>query len=184
MNRLRAMRGYLCGAMDRATDGGIGWRKKVGAWLRDRGVIVLDPTNKPIDIGVEDMERRDIRHELKMKGDFDGIASDLRIIRCVDLRMVDLSDFIIVNIDTALHACGTYEELTLANRQKKPIILRCEQGKAGVPDWLFGTIPHQMMFSTWREVYKYLDYINVSPEVETRRRWMFFNYDVPQKAIK
>ena len=183
MNRLRAMRAYLCGAMDRVQDGGVGWRQEIGTWLRSRGVIVLDPTNKPIDIGVEDMENRQLRHELKAAGDYRSVSQDMKIIRCVDLRMVDLSDFLVVNIDTNVHACGTYEELTLGNRQKKPIILRIEQGKANAPDWLFGTLPHQMMFSTWEEVSDYLHNIDSAPEVDAMRRWLFFNYDVPQEAV-
>lgn len=177
------MRAYLCGAMDRVQDGGVGWRQEIGLWLRSRGVIVLDPTNKPIDIGVEDMENRQLRHELKSQGDFAAVKRDMKIIRCVDLRMVDLADFLVVNINTDVHACGTYEELFLANRQKKPIIIRVEQGKINLPDWLFGTLPHEMIFSTLPEIHDYLHYIDSAPEVDGMNRWYFFHYDVPQEAV-
>lgn len=183
MNRLRANRAYLCGAMDRVKDGGVGWRNEIGAWLRTRGVIVLDPCNKPIDIGLEDAENRALRHDLKQAGDYAAVARDMKIIRCVDLRMVDLSDFLIVNLDMEVHACGTYEELFLANREKKPVIVRVEQGKNHAPDWLLGTIPHQMIFSTWDEVSDYLHDVDSAPEVDLMKRWMFFNYDVPQEAL-
>ena len=33
-----------------------------------------------------------------------------------------------------------------ANRQRKPILIHCEQGKAEMPDWLFATIPHSLFF--------------------------------------
>lgn len=183
MNRLKAMRGYLCGAMDRVPDGGIGWRDSLTPFLRGKGVIVLDPCNKPIDIGIEDAENRQLRRELKKAGAYAAVAHDMKIIRCVDLRMVDLSDFLVVNIDTSVHACGTYEELTTANREKKPIIIRIEQGKENVPDWLLGTVPHQMIFSTWDEVKSYLHHIDTAPEVDAMKRWMFFNYDVPPEAL-
>lgn len=183
MNRLRANRIYLCGAMDRVKDGGVGWRNEIGAWLRTRGVIVLDPCNKPIDIGIEDAENRQRRHELKLAGDYKAVARDMKIIRCVDLRMVDLADALVVNLDVEVHACGTYEELFLANREKKPVILRVEQGKNSVPDWLLGTVPDELIFSTWEEVHAYLHHIDSAPEVDALKRWMFFHYDVPEEAM-
>ena len=168
--------------MDRVKDGGVGWRNEIGDWLRSRGVIVLDPCNKPIDIGLEDAENRQLRRDLKARGDYAAVAKDMRVIRCVDLRMVDLSDALVVNIDVEVHACGTYEELTLANREKKPIIVHIEQGKQNTPDWLLGMLPDEMIFSNWEEVHRYLHHIDSDPEVDHMKRWMFFHYDVPQEA--
>lgn len=176
MNRLRGMRAYLAGAMDRVADGGVGWRRAIGGWLHFRGVEVYDPCDKPIDIGIEDFENRSQRSQWKAGGNYQAIAADMRIIRSVDLRMVDVVDFLVVNLDMNVHACGTYEELFLANREKKPCILRCEQGKAKIPDWLFGVFPHEMMFSTWPEVHQYLVYVDESIEPETHKRWYFFDH--------
>ena len=97
----------------------------------------------------------------------------MRVIRNTDLRMVDISDFLVVNLDLDIHPCGTYEELFLANRQKKPIILRIKQGKGETPDWLLGTIPHETIFSTWEEVRDYLDLVDKGKVQD--KRWMFFN---------
>lgn len=176
MNRLANNRGYLCGAMDRVADGGIGWRANLQEALKDLGVFWLDPTNKPIDIGIEDLPSRMMRREAKQQGRYDLVQHDMKIIRCVDLRMVDISDFIIVNLDMDVHACGTYEELYLANREKKPIIVRVEQGKHACPDWLFGTIPHEMIFSEWGDVYNYLRHVATDKMVETFGRWYFFDF--------
>jgi hypothetical protein len=175
-NRLAYNRGYLCGAMDRADDGGIGWRAELQRQLVDLKIFWLDPTNKPIDIGIEDLASRDKRRHEKQIGDFDSVVSEMKPIRCVDLRMVDISDFLIVNLDMTVHATGTYEEVFLANREKKPIIVRVEQGKEECPDWLFGTIPHEMIFSTWPEVYNYLSHVAFDPNVNTFGRWFFFNF--------
>lgn len=176
MNRLRGMRAYLAGAMDRVADGGVGWRRAIGGWLHFRGVEVYDPCDKPIDIGIEDFENRNQRHQWKATGNYDAIASDMRTIRGVDLRMVDVVDFLVINLDLDVHACGTYEELFLANREKKPCIIRCEQGKSKIPDWLFGVLPHEMMFSTWAEVHQYLVYVDSSPKVNSHKRWYFFDH--------
>ena len=159
--------------MDRVEDGGVGWRRSIASYLTDKNVTVLDPSDKPIDIGIEDLENREARIKWKKSGEFDKVAECMKVIRNTDLRMVDLSDFLIVNLDLNVHPCGTYEELFLANRQKKPIILRIEQGKKFVPDWLLGAIPHKMIFGSWNKVKNYLDLIDgggfCSP------RWMFFN---------
>ena len=49
-----------------------------------------------------------------------------------------------------------------------------EQGKNQTPDWLFGTIPHQMFFSTWDEIKQYLIHIDTSENIDTHKRWYFF----------
>lgn len=181
MNRLQGMRGYLGGAMEHAEGLGIEWRKNIQNQTENLGVIWLDPTDKPIDIGIEDIENHEARKKLKNEFRFDEVANTMKVIRCVDLRMVDLADFLIVNLDITVHTAGTYEELFLANRQKKPIILKVKQGKYNCPDWLFATIPHQMIFSTWGEVLGYLEHIAHDPIVEHRKRWYFFDFDKPVK---
>jgi len=174
-NKLRGTRAYLCGAMDRAADGGVGWRRMIRARCQDYGIRWLDPTRKPIDIGEESDENRQLRNEAKARGDYQMVVDAMHSIRCVDLRMVDISDWLVVNLDMDIHACGTYEEIFLANRQKKPILVHVEQGKPNAPDWLFGTIPHEHIFSTWQDMFAYLYEVAYS-EVETFGRWYFFDW--------
>lgn len=177
LNRLWGMRCYLIGAMDRVPDAGAGWRKRITPFLQKLGVVVLDPTDKPIDVGGETPEDREHRHTIKGLGCYDEFSRMMKLLRVVDLRMVDMSDFLIVHIDTDFHACGTYEEESWANRLKNPILVHCEQGKEGVPDWLYGALPHHHMFSTWTELCRYLWEVHTGPRIETYKRWMFFNYD-------
>ena len=176
MNRLALNRGYLCGAMDRVTDGGVGWREDIKVALSDLKILWLDPTRKPIDIGVEDLENRARRQQAKRAGDFEYIRNQMKQIRPVDLRMVDVADFLIVNLDLDVHATGTYEELYWANRCKKPILVRIEQGIEHAPDWLFGTLPFEMMFSTWDEVKGYMRHIAHDPVIDRLNRWYFFDW--------
>lgn len=180
-NRLKGMRGYLCGAMDRVADGGAGWRIDLQRELADLEMFWLDPTHKPIDIGIEDSETRVFINEMKLSGNYDAVVPQMRAIRNVDLRMVDISDTIIVNVDLETHASGTYEELSLANRQKKPAIVRIEQGKQHVPNWLLGMLPPEMIFSTWGEVHQYIRHIAHDPVIQTFNRWYFFNFDLCRK---
>ena len=185
INRLFLNRGYLCGAMDRVLDGGLGWRQKIQEDLVDLHICWLDPTNKPIDIGIEDLENRKSRKIWKHSHNYDAVRNDMKIIRGVDLRMIDIADFVIANLDLEVHTCGSYEEIYLANREMKPIIIRVEQGKEECPDWLYAVIPHQFIFSTWLEVYAYLRHIAHDPVVEHYKRWYFFDFSYSfQKKAK
>lgn len=174
MSKLTGMRCYLAGAMDRAPDGGVGWRKYTANVLADNhGVIVLDPTNKPIDIGFEDIENREYRMSLKKRGAFEALAAEMRTVRVVDLRMVDIADFLIVNLDMNVHTCGTYEELFWANRMKKPVLVHIEGTKVECPDWLFGTLPNEHIFGSWAQMYEYLE--NIADGTLEHKRFMFFH---------
>ena len=176
MNRLALNRGYLCGAMDRVLDGGVAWRQDLKDSLKDLKVLWLDPTRKPINIGVEDLENRALRQKAKRAGDFEFVRNQMKQIRPVDLRMVDICDFLVVNIDLDVHATGTYEELYWGNRMKKPCVVRIAQGVEHTPDWLFGTLPFEMIFSTWDQVMTYLRHIAHDPVIDRLNRWYFFDW--------
>lgn len=175
MNRLNNQRVYLAGAMDRVADRGNGWRDNITPFLESLGVIVFNPIKKPTTIGMEDFATHQFKLKLKQEKKYDDLAHLMKTIRSVDLRLVDISDFLIVNLDLDIHPCGTYEEIFWANRQKKPIIIHMVQGKQNTPDWLFGTIPHEMILSSWEEVKLYLSHINNHCKINNHNRWYFFD---------
>jgi nucleoside 2-deoxyribosyltransferase len=160
MNRLKNQRVYLAGAMDRVPDRGVTWRDNITPFLESLGIVVFNPIKKPSIEGSEDEQTHIYKVKLKKEQKFDELSNLMKTIRSVDLRLVDISDFLIVNLDIDQHPCGTYEEIFLANRSKKPVIIHMEQGKNFAPDWLFGTIPHQMIFSSWDEIKDYLKHID------------------------
>lgn len=174
-NRLQNQRVYLAGAMDRVADRGNGWRDNITPFLESLGVVVFNPIKKPTSVGVEDFATHQLKLKLKQDKNYDSLSQLMKTIRSVDLRLVDISDFLIVNLDLDIHPCGTYEEIFWANRQKKPIIIHMVQGKQNAPDWLFGTIPHQMIFSNWDDIKAYLHDINSISEINNYNRWYFFS---------
>lgn len=176
MSRLKNQRVYLAGAIDRVADRGSGWRDLITPFLQGLGATVFNPLNKASAVGNEDKETHLIKNLIKEKGDYDALSSLMKTVRIIDLRLVDISDFLIVNLDLNTHPCGTLEEIFLANRSKKPVIVRMEQGKEQTPDWLFGTLPHSMFFSTWDEVKNYLTHINEGQFINCEGRWKFFNF--------
>ncbi len=176
MNRLKNTRAYLAGPIDRVIDDGVIWRQRIRQELDDLGILWLDPTRKPIDIGVEDDASRKRRRANKLAGDYDAVADEMIPIREVDLRMVNVCDFLIVNIDVEVHACGTYDEFKQANDQNKPILVHVEQSKKMCPDWLFACIPHEHIFGSWLDLRKYVRHVAHDPVVDYMGRWMFFNW--------
>jgi len=176
MNRLKNQRVYLAGAMDRVIDRGASWREDITPFLNSLGIKVFNPLIKPTTVGLEDYHVGLMKKQLKENHQYDELSKMMKSIRSTDLRLVDISDFIIVNLDINIHACGTYEEISLANRSKKPILFHIEQGKQNTPDWLFGAVPHEWFFSSWNDLKNYLISIDSDNDIDKKNRWQFFNY--------
>ena len=71
--KLTGMRTYLAGAMDRVADGGVGWRNRITPILKSMGVTVLNPCDKPVEVGLEDESTRFEIERLKQSGQFEEI---------------------------------------------------------------------------------------------------------------
>jgi len=160
MNKLKGARCYLCGAMDRVKDGGVEWRQRLKVDLEDTGIQWLDPTDKPCRLGREDSENRDKRRQDKENGRYSLVAKEMREVRRVDMHMVNICDFVVVNLDVDIHCCGTYEELYWAVKQNKLVLIHVEQGKKRTPDWLFGVLHHSLIFSEWSQLVNYLKQVD------------------------
>ena len=173
--KLTGMRTYLAGAMDRVADGGVGWRNRISPMLKSMGITVLNPCDKPVKVGLEDEGTRSEIEHLKLTKQYDKIRNDYGVIRTLDLRCVDISDFIIASIDTDVHACGTYEEIAVANSQKKPVLIWCQQGKQKGPNWLFFMLPHQHIFGSLDGLLEYLLNVDTGRDIKHYKRWFFFD---------
>jgi hypothetical protein len=175
---LAGTRVYLCGAMDRVADGGVGWRKELVPRLKELGVVIFDPTNKPFYDNKGDESDRKTREEWVKNGEYDKIRAFVKDFRGGDLRMVNNCDFVIIYVDVNVHMCGSYEEIAIANHEKKPILVVCEQGKPRTPQWLFGMLPHEHIFSTFDDLVTYLHVIDRDGLDDDTNRWYFYRPDV------
>jgi hypothetical protein len=173
-NRLVGTKVYLCGPIDRVKDAGVGWRREITPLLNERGIIVFDPCCKPLD-SCQDETNHEERKRWMEEGRYDLITKFMKEVRGQDLRFVNVCDFLIARVDVDVHMCGTYEEIAIANHEKKPILVHSVGGKRRCPLWLFGQIPHEMIFDSVEEVISYLDHVDTAPEVGTYRRWFFFD---------
>lgn len=136
-NHLKGTRVYLSGPMDfvasRATEKKYGWRTRVSQFLKSYGVTVFDPWNKPQIRGLHEYGREDVKSiEVRDKWTFDpgkkGIqdrgecATSFWETMHIDLRMVDISDFVIAYCPTNIYSVGTVHEIVVARQQRKPVL--------------------------------------------------------------
>ena len=93
MNRLHGLRCYLAGPIDHASDDGTVWRNTAKLWLEQRGVIPMDPCDKPTDqaeyreIGEEKVKLMQLKEEER----WDELTTYMKGIAHIDLRMLDRS---------------------------------------------------------------------------------------------
>ena len=180
MNKLNGLRCYLAGPIDHAEDDGIGWRREIGEWLRNKGVVVMDPTDKPTSqTKFKEIEEEKTKLiELKRLGRWAELRGYMKEIVLADLRMVEISDFNIVYIDTDVHLCGTYEELFVSLRQRKPTFVVAKNGKESLSVWLFGRMNPDFIFDSFETMLDYLNGIDVGLIEPDTTRWVFFDHMV------
>ena len=179
MNRLRGSCIYLAGPMDEVPDLGADWREWITPELQKMGIGVYNPCNKPTDIACETDENRKEMLRLRDLGEWDEYSELVKEIVSVDLRMVDVSDAIILNVDKDYHMCGSYNEQAMACLQRKPVIVHCKQGKGEIPGWLFGHCNHELFFDTWDGVMRYIHAVdNYSRFDPIEDGWKLFNHEL------
>jgi nucleoside 2-deoxyribosyltransferase len=191
-HRLCGMRCYLSGPMDHAVDNGAGWREKISPFLRTLGIIVLNPCKKyefyKNENGNENgnENKRELLEKLRKEKNFEQINKEVKEIRRIDLRLVSISDFLVVCLDNDILSCGTWEEIGKANDQEKPILVMCKQDKNSIPGWVFGMLPHEHLFGNWIDLKDYLIRIHSAEQIDDMKRWIFFDYSklVPKISIE
>jgi nucleoside 2-deoxyribosyltransferase len=189
MNKLQGSIVYLAGPIDHATDYGIGWRKEITPKLHSLGMLVIDPTNKPVlynDLN-ESAEIIAHRKALKSLGKYEAIHDLMKPIRAFDLRGTDKADCIIAYLDYDVVMTGTMEEIFISNKDKKPVLIFCKQGRKAVSDWLYGAIHPKYIFENMEDLLEYLNKVNNGEEIDNSR-WHFFNWpkmiEDQQKSIR
>ncbi len=183
-NRLRGAACYLAGPMSACSDFGASWRQGVAPILKSMGVVIFDPTNKPIEIGQEDaIARRDL-DQMRRDGDMEGVRDFLKVIRRVDLRCVDLASFVIVRLDGS-HTMGTFEEIAMAVREQKPLLVWLDGTLTlkTVNPWLLAQVPLHHVFESWEALEAYLRAVDSAPEHPTDRRWMLFDFAAMYREV-
>jgi hypothetical protein len=134
---LRGTRVYLSGPMDfvasRAQEKRAGWRVRVASFLRSFGAVVFDPWSKPDVRGLQEYGREDVAiPAVRSQWCFSSTSAGAkRRAMCadafwqtmhIDLRMVDVSDFVVAYCPTNVYSVGTPHEIIVARQQHKPVL--------------------------------------------------------------
>lgn len=138
-NILAGARVYLSGPMDfvadRAYEKRYGWRNRLAEFLEQKfGTVVFDPWNKPGVAGLphygeEDESSLRKREKWSYANDKQGhqiragLAVEFWATVHIDLRMTDVSDFLIAYCPTNIYSVGTVHEIVTARLQHKPVLL-------------------------------------------------------------
>lgn len=175
MGKLQGKIVYCSGPMEKAADGGIGWRRKIKPRLQAMGIGVIDPTDKPGEKHVDETNLRNMANNAKNNGDYDTVKKMYKQIVHEDLRYTDLASFLIVNIDMDQHLCGTLDEVFMAANQQKPVIVVCEKGMCHIPNWLYGRLSHELFFTSFDKMFEYLERLDDGDEPDLDK-WVFIDY--------
>jgi nucleoside 2-deoxyribosyltransferase len=152
---------YLSGAIEHAADGGTGWRRKMGAFLREElGHGVYDPAaDEKKDLSEEELAGfRDWK--LAAPDRFRGV---LRKIIAWDLGWIESrADYVIALWDeAAARGGGTSAEITLAHRLGKPVYLVLGMPRAAASGWALACATE--VFDDFEQLKRFLRTDDVSP---------------------
>ncbi len=160
----------VIGAMQYGNDGR-SIRSYISSELKECGITVFDHYHKPFVNSVDEDES--VHAQLKIwlaNGEYDKVV-EKRNVRTFDLKLIDISDFIIFVFDPDVLTCGSWEEFFWANRLKKPVFFVNTKGKPRTPLWVFWTIPHKYIYGSVDEALKVIDDIDSGRHPIDSERW-------------
>lgn len=187
MNRLRQLRVYLAGPIDHAEDDGVTWRNEMTEFLqKEIGCTVFDPCNKPIEYAkYKEIEDEKIKMmELKNSGRYFELTQRMKAIVHMDLRMVDICDFVIVYMDMDSKPFGTIHELLNSLHQKKPTLVVIKGGRKEASNWLYGIMDYNFMFDSFDDVKTFITQIDNGTIDGDLSRWVFFKPYINEDNIE
>ena len=170
MGMLNRTRTYLIGHMQYLE--GRSWREEITPQLAALGVVVFDPYKKPFidDVKEDELARKHLGEWMK-NAEYDRVSERMKRVRNFDLRICDLSDFVIAHIVPNVASWGAAEELVTCVRAKKPVFLSIEGGKKMTPLWIMGMFPHKYVYDSIDDVMVMLKKIDNEEKVIDSDRW-------------
>lgn len=151
---------------------GRNWREHVTEKLSPLSITCFDPYKKPFikDVEEDEASRQEMETWMKTK-QYDRVTERMKTVRAYDLNLVDRSDFIIAHLVPEVASWGSAEEITLAVREKKPVFISMEGGKAKTPLWMLGMLPHKYIYNSVDEILDMLYAIDSGSKPIDSDRW-------------
>ena len=161
---------YLVGHMQYVS--GRNWRQEVSEKLAPLSITCFDPYKKPFmkDVEEDEASRQEMETWMQTK-QYDRVTDRMKMVRAYDLNLVDRSDFIIAHLVPDVASWGSAEEIVTAVREKKPVFVSMEGGKAKTPLWMLGMFPHKYIYNSVDEIIKMLYAIDNGGKPIDSDRW-------------
>ena len=162
MNYLKGKCAYLCGGLFSHEDSGISWRDAVTPPLQHMGILVADPCKKILHGELDEIgEDKKVFRSLILKEDWKTLKEKFWPIVRNDLRLVDKSDFLILNYDPSVPTIGTTHEQVVATFEKKVILMKYDRSQLHLFNpWMATFIKPQHFFHDWNIMFEYLRKVN------------------------
>lgn len=170
MGLLNRTRVYLAGNLENSSDT-TNWREYVEEELSKIGIICFNPMHKNfVTDTAEDDEFRNAMIKRREAGDWDTVHDFMKGCIQKDLRLIDISDYVIFKFEFDKPTYGTLHEFWVAQAQKKPCFVIAEH-KNKVPLWLVGLLPEKYIYSSIDEVIDMLNRIDRGYVKADSKRW-------------
>ena len=176
MGILNKTKCYLVGNLENTEDA-YDWRKIYTEDLEKLGVKCFDPNkNHFLNQSSETEEDRNTLKQMRDNGEWEYVHNYMKGVIRRDLRFIDLSTFIIGNIEPDQPTWGTIHEIVMASIQKKPILLTIKDKKR-FPLWLAGLMDMDLVFEKWEDLLKYLVKIDSAETPANPKYWKILMED-------
>lgn len=167
MNYLKNSLFYLSGAIENQNPDAPNWRTEPTKVMTERfGINVFDPFLDPKQNWTAVLNRA------RKEKDYETMTAVARRFVAKDLSMVLKADALVAYLPRSVPTTGTTHEIIISSNSKKPTMLICPEGRENISFWWYGFVKPEFMFSSWDELYSYLDEVNCGKHKENRR-WQF-----------
>jgi nucleoside 2-deoxyribosyltransferase len=165
-NLLSGCRVYLSGAIN-FEESPREWRERIKGKLSQFKLRFLDPCDKCFYNEVaEDPNLKNMIDEMMKNGQYAEAHEIMKKVIKKDLRMVDLSDFLIIRLDD-VKTFGTTHEIAIASLQSKPCLIIVPD-LTKTPLWIVGLIKPEWIFGSEEDLIEYLSLINDGKYIDFR----------------
>lgn len=176
-NVLAGTKTYLAGNLEFSEDS-LNWRDEVEGELSKINITCLSPIKVTFENqALETQADRARLKSLRQKGQWNEVASYMKEVIKKDLRLIDLSDFVIFNFEFDKPTFGTIHELVIAEQQRKPVFCTCRNLKA-VPLWIMGLIEKKYFYKDISSIIEKIKRINSGEHLINSDRWRLLKGDL------
>lgn len=169
-NILGGTKTYLAGNLEFSKDAS-NWRDLIELQLSQINITCLSPIKVTFENQKEESEQdREGLKAMRERGDWDGVTTYMKGVIKKDLRLIDLSDFVIFNFEFEKPTFGTMHELVVAEQQRKPMFITCQDLKT-VPLWVMGLINKKYFYPSVSHIINSIKAINSGECEIDDNRW-------------